>query len=76
MSADDFRVRFGKVARTVEYDDAEAHILFTFDINGSHHITLEHHAPSMPRMSRYSIAFERVKQFLEKPGTRVDVYGE
>jgi hypothetical protein len=70
-----FRVKFGKYARTVEYDDREVHILFTFDIDGPHSIILEHHAPSMPRHPRYAIAFERVKQFLEKPGTDVQIYG-
>ena len=30
----DFTVKFGKYAHTVEYDDPEAHILFTFDIDG------------------------------------------
>ena len=71
----DFTVKFGKYAHTVEYDDPEAHILFTFDIDGPHSITLEHHAPSMPRHPRYPIAFQRVKQFLEKPGTEVNIYG-
>jgi hypothetical protein len=56
------------------YGFREVHILFTFDIDGSHSIILEHHTPSMPRHPRYAIAFERVKQFLEKPGTDVQIY--
>jgi len=54
----DFTVKLGKYARTVEYDDPEAHILFTFEYRRAHGITLEHHAPSMPRHPRYPIAFE------------------
>jgi len=72
----DLSVKFGKHARTIEYNDAQAHILFTFDISGPHSMTLEHHTPTTPRDPRYGIAFERVKHFLEGKRTEVNVYGE
>ena len=28
----DFTVKFGKYARTIDYDDSTGHILFTFDV--------------------------------------------
>jgi hypothetical protein len=45
----DFSVRFGKYARTIEYEGGEAQIVFTFDINGARSITLEHHSPTTLR---------------------------
>ena len=83
----DFAVKFGKYGRTVEYDDAEDHIVFTFDLGskfdfknpngpGKNSLCLEHHAPSNPRSARYVVAFERTKQFLESCGYEVEIYGE
>jgi hypothetical protein len=83
----DFTVKFGKFARTIEYDDSDDHILFTFDVGskfdfknpsgpGKNSLCLEHYPPSMSRSLRYSIAFERTKQFLESCGYEVEIYGE
>jgi hypothetical protein len=82
-----YTVKFGKIARTLEYDDAEGHILFTFDMGskfdfknpngpGKNSLCLEHHAPSTPRSSQYAVAFERTKQYLESCGYEVEIYGE
>jgi hypothetical protein len=83
----DFTVRLGKIARTIDYDDAAGHILFTFDVGskfdfknpsgpGKNSLCLEHHAPQTPRSPNYGIAFERVKQHLESLGYEVEIYGE
>ena len=80
-------MKFGEIARTLEYDDADDHMLFTFDMgskfdfknpNGldKNSLCLEHHAPSTPRSPRYAIAFGRTKQFLESCGYEVEIYGE
>jgi hypothetical protein len=72
-----FTVKFGKYARTIDYDDSIGHILFTFDGSerGPHTLTLEHHSPQN-RAPNYGIAFERVKQHLESIGYEVEIYGE
>ena len=74
----DFTVKFGKYARTLEYDDPQERILFTFDVGskGNKSLCLEHHAPQMPRSPRYDIAFDRAKQYLESCGYEVEIYGE
>ena len=73
----DFTVRFGKYARTIDYDDSTGHILFTFDSSerGPHTLCLEHHSPQK-RGPNYGVAFERVKQHLESLGYEVEIYGE
>ena len=77
-SPNDFAVRFGKIARTLEYDDAHGRIVFTFDLGsqGNKSLCLEHHAPKTPRAQQYDLAFERTKQFLESHGYQVETYGE
>ena len=83
----EFTVKFGKVARTLDYDDPEEHILFTFDLGskfdfknptgpGKNSLCLEHHAPSTSRSPQYALAFERTKQYLESCGYEVEIYGE
>jgi hypothetical protein len=83
----DFTVKFGKYARTLEYEDAEGCIRFTFDAGskfdfknpsgaGKDSLCLEHHGSSTPRTARYVLAFERTKQFLESCGYDVEIYGE
>ncbi len=74
----EFTVRFGKYARTLDYDDPHGHILFTFDIGskGNKSLCLEHHAPQTSRSQQYGIAFERTKKYLESCGYEVEVYGE
>ena len=74
----EFTVKFGEIARTLDYDDPHGHILFTFDIGskGNKSLCLEHHAPQTPRSPHYGIAFERTKQYLESCGYEVEIYGE
>jgi hypothetical protein len=82
----DFTVKFGKYARTIDYDDAAGHILFTFDVGskfdfknlsgpGKNSLCLEHHSPQK-RGPNYGIAFERVKQHLESIGYEVEICGK
>jgi hypothetical protein len=74
----EYTVKFGRIARTIEYKDLESQIMFTLDGSprGPKWITLEHHAPRTPRAPQYSLAFDRVKQYLESCGFQVEVYGE
>ena len=71
----DYTVKFGSFARTLEYHDPQEHVRFTFDIAAPKTVVLEHHPRSMPRSDRYSIAFERTKEYLESCGYQVEVYG-
>jgi hypothetical protein len=77
-TSNEFTVRFGKHARTLNYDDPHDHFLFTFDIGskGNKSLCLEHHAPQAPRRPRYGIAFERTKKYLESCGYEVEIYGK
>ncbi len=83
----DFTVKFGKIAHTIDYDDAAGHILFTLDVGskfdfknpsgpGKNSLCLEHHPADWPRSPRYAVAFERTKQYLESCGYEVEIYGE
>ena len=79
-SSSNFTVKFGKYARTLEYDEPQVHILFTFDVVSKDDksvwtVCLEHHAPETPRGARYDIAFERTKQYLESRGYKVEICG-
>ena len=67
---DEYSVKFGRIARTLEYDDAHGQIVFTFDIGskGKKSLVLEHYPPAMARSPRYDMAFDRSKQFLESCG--------
>jgi hypothetical protein len=71
-----YTVKWGHVARTVIYQDSDGEILFTWDASdkGQKRIVLEHHAPEIPRGSKYNIAFERTKQYMESCGFNVEVY--
>ena len=82
----EFTVKWGKYARTLEYEDAEGSFIFTFDLGsqydskdssrpGGRSLCLEHHGSRTKRDSRYSRAFERAKQFLESFGYDVEIYG-
>ena len=75
----EFAVRFStEVARVLECDDATGRIEFTLDAGskGDRSICLEHHPSSWPRGSRYDLAFQRAKEFLESCGYEVEIYGE
>jgi len=76
--AEDFTVKFGRIARTLEYEDSHERIIFTFDGSpkSPKWLTLEHHASKTPRGPRYGIAFERTKRYLESCGYQVEIYGE
>jgi len=74
-----FKVQFGKIARTLDYTDAAGSLMFTFDISGKESgapLVLEHWATATPRDSRYALAFQRTKEFLESRGYVVEVWGE
>jgi hypothetical protein len=73
-----FTVKFGKIARTLECDDADGRILFTFDLGskGGKSLCLEHHPLDRPRSTRYDLAFQQAKQYLEACGYEVEIYGE
>ena len=75
--APDFSLAFGKVARTLQYSDSAGVLIFTFD--GSKEqgkLVLEHWAPATPRDSRYAVAFQRCREFLESRGYKVDIWGK
>src|ERR1700735_3577789 len=73
----DFSVKFGKTARTLEYNDPEGHLTFTFD-QGSRDksLCLEHFPARKQIAPRYGIAFERAKEFLQSKGYKVEMYGD
>jgi hypothetical protein len=68
-------VRFGQLARTLEYQDADGLILFTFDLSPADpkRITLEHNV-SLPRGIRYDKAFEATRKYLEARGYVVNIF--
>jgi hypothetical protein len=74
-----FSVAFDqRIARVLGYHDSVAHVEFTLDASehGNGWITLEHHPESTPRSSRYNLAFDRCRQFLEACGFKVEIYGD
>ena len=75
---EEFTVKFSRIPRTLEYQDAHGSIRFGFDDSGKgpKWLTLEHSAPRTSRGSRYDVAFERTKRYLESCGYQVDIYGE
>ena len=78
MSANVFTVKFGSTARTLEYDDHQGHLVFSFDVGsgGDKSLCLEHLSPQNQRVPRYRLAFERAKQYLESCGYHVETYGD
>jgi calcineurin-like phosphoesterase family protein len=68
--SDEYSVKFGRTARTLEYDDTHGQVIFTFDVGSEHgkSLVLEHYPSSMARSPRYDVAFDRTKQFLEARG--------
>jgi hypothetical protein len=75
-SSKGFSVKFGSVARTLEYDDSHGRLLFTFDAGsgGAKSICLEHHSSREPRSPQYEIAFQRTKEYLESCGYQVETF--
>jgi hypothetical protein len=78
MSTETFTVKFGAIARTIEYDEPQGRLLFTFDLSNANPktVVLEHHSPKTLRGPRYNIAFDRTKQFLESRGYKVEIFGQ
>jgi hypothetical protein len=78
---ENFTIRFGKVARTIDYADDVGALLFTFDVKGKDQsgkstFVLEHWAKAARRDARYDQAFHRIREFLESRGIRVEIWGE
>jgi hypothetical protein len=69
-------VTFGKVARSLVYEDPECQFVFTFEqgLDGVTH--LEHHIPQQQYAPGYRLAFERTKEFLESRGRQVKIHGD
>lgn len=78
MPLNQFSVKFGRVARTLEYADAQGQLVFTFNFGSGEakSLALEHYSPQTQQVSRYRLAFERTKQFLESGGYGVEVHGD
>lgn len=74
----EYTVKWGRILRTVVYQDSNGELLFTTDASnkGKQWIVLEHYSPRTPRETNYYIAFERIKQYLESCGYSVEIYGE
>jgi hypothetical protein len=69
-------VTFGRIARTLVYEDPECRFVFTFEQDRGGITHLEHHVPQVQYAPRYRIAFERTKEFLEAGGHQVKVHGD
>ena len=72
------KVKFGRIGRTLEYEDAEGVLEFTFDI-GSHDKAFELGRGAILKgkvvhSPRVASAFECVKRFLESCGYEVEPY--
>jgi hypothetical protein len=71
-----YTVKFGVVARTIDYTDDAARFTFTFDIGPRKGppwtLILEHHAQT-ERTAAYLLAFTRTKQYVESRGYNVEV---
>ena len=70
-----FTVKFGKVARTLDYADRDGILVFTFDGKGKEQdglsiLVLEHWAKATPRDLRYHEAFQRVRSSWNRAGTQ------
>jgi hypothetical protein len=71
-----YTVTFGKVARTLVYEDPECRFVFTFEqsLDGVTHF--EHHIPQQQYAPGYRITFERTKEFFESRGRQVKIHGD
>ena len=73
MGDDKFDVKFGTIARTLEYHDSAGEMEFTFDLGGDRQslgqpVVLEHHRPQDQESPRYRIAYKRTGEFLASCG--------
>ena len=71
-----YNVTFGRIARTLIYEDPECRFVFTFEPDRGGVTHLEHHIAQVQYAPRYGIAFERIKGFLESKGHQVKVCGD
>jgi len=73
-----YTVKFGAVARTIDYADEVARFTFTFDVSPgqgpSRTLILEHHAQAA-RTAAYLLAFKRTRQYVESRGYTVEEHG-
>jgi hypothetical protein len=69
----EFRVRFGEIGRTLEYDDVHVHLEFDFTVDptANTYLRLTDPARSFDE-PRYELAVERTKRHLESLGFSVD----
>lgn len=76
--ADNFTVKFGRIARTLNYEDAQGHITFTFDGHPKRKkcLYLETGGTKQRALlgTRFDVAVERSKKFLESCGFKVEIY--
>jgi hypothetical protein len=71
-----YKVTFGKVARTLVYEDPECRLVFGFE-HGLGGVTyLEHCIPQQQYVPHYRKAFERTKEFLLSRDRQVTVHGD
>jgi hypothetical protein len=73
-----FTVKFGKMARTLDYVAEGVHFVFTFDVasqGSGASLVLEHWASGTARGSGYAVAFERTRDFLLSRGYSVQIFG-
>jgi hypothetical protein len=69
----EFRVRFGEIGRTLEYDDVHGHLEFTFTVDPAANTYLRLTDPARSfGEPRYELAVERTKLHLESLGFSVD----
>jgi hypothetical protein len=69
-----FTLRFGRTARTLEYQDAEGRVVLTFDVSWqSNKCLVIDDTRQLPRGPRCHAVFERAKKFLESRGYEVEL---
>jgi hypothetical protein len=69
----EFTVKFGEIGRSIEYDDLDGAMRFTFSVSSADERSLSFvHPVDVVADSRYQIAFDRTKQHLESLGFSVD----
>lgn len=84
---DDYKINFGFIARTIDYQDAQGELCFTFDIEpaqdavtGKWVLHLDNpsalepsRAKSASEQLRIALITKRVEEYLENKGYRVQV---
>jgi hypothetical protein len=77
----DYKVSFGKIARTLIYEDSLSSVLLAFDIgdktrSGQNTTVLEHPGRSSPENDEQRIrtAMDRAREYLVSCGYNVEIY--